>query len=298
MPHNARSEIEEGSTGGARIASHRQRARAALPGRRRAAGRRRAGAGRPRDRGWPDRRPAAGGRRRAGARREHHRSGRRRGLAGPGRPATPISTRATSGRAPRTRMALSQPRWRRRTPTARANWSRRRRARALRLRAALRVRARHGRDPHPSRKPAAACTRICWPVFRALQREWAGRIDLQAVGLVPIEDFARPSGEAIADLVARPGRRAGRLPLHAPRPRSPARAHAGARGRARPRPRPACRRERRSGRRGAAPPRRGGAAPALRGPHPVRPLLLARDAGAGRGRAHAGSGASRPGSPW
>ncbi|MGH6921353.1 MAG: cytosine deaminase [Geminicoccaceae bacterium] len=43
---------------------------------------------------------------------------------------------------------------------------------------------------------------ICWPVFRALQHEWAGRIHLQAVGLVPIEDFAPPSGEAFADHVA------------------------------------------------------------------------------------------------
>ena len=46
---------------------------------------------------------------------------------------------------------------------------------------------------------------ICWPVFRALQQEWAGRIDLQAVGLVPIEDFSQPSGEAFADLVAGQG---------------------------------------------------------------------------------------------
>jgi len=43
---------------------------------------------------------------------------------------------------------------------------------------------------------------ICWPVFSALQKEWAGRIHLQAVGLVPIEDFSRPSVEAFADYVA------------------------------------------------------------------------------------------------
>jgi cytosine deaminase len=43
---------------------------------------------------------------------------------------------------------------------------------------------------------------ICWPVFRSLQKEWAGRIHLQAVGLVPIEDFSQPSGEAFADYVA------------------------------------------------------------------------------------------------
>jgi cytosine deaminase len=44
---------------------------------------------------------------------------------------------------------------------------------------------------------------ICWPVFRALREEWAGRIDLQAVGLIPIEDFStQASGEAFANHVA------------------------------------------------------------------------------------------------
>lgn len=42
----------------------------------------------------------------------------------------------------------------------------------------------------------------CWSVFCALQEEWAGRIHLQAVGLIPIEDFLGPSGEAFADHVA------------------------------------------------------------------------------------------------
>jgi cytosine deaminase len=43
---------------------------------------------------------------------------------------------------------------------------------------------------------------ICWPVFQALRQEWAGRIDLQAVGLIPIEDFSQPFGEIFADHVA------------------------------------------------------------------------------------------------
>jgi cytosine/creatinine deaminase len=43
---------------------------------------------------------------------------------------------------------------------------------------------------------------ICWPVLAVLQQEWAGRIHLQGVGLVPIEDFAQPSAEALADHVA------------------------------------------------------------------------------------------------
>jgi cytosine deaminase len=46
---------------------------------------------------------------------------------------------------------------------------------------------------------------ICWPMFCALQQEWAGRIHLQAVGLVPIEDFLQSSGEAFADHVADQG---------------------------------------------------------------------------------------------
>jgi cytosine deaminase len=43
---------------------------------------------------------------------------------------------------------------------------------------------------------------LCWSVFRALQQEWHGRIHLQAVGLVPIADFAGPCGESLADHVA------------------------------------------------------------------------------------------------
>jgi cytosine/creatinine deaminase len=46
---------------------------------------------------------------------------------------------------------------------------------------------------------------ICWPVFRELQREWAGRIHLQGVALAPIEDFLRPCGETIADHVTEHG---------------------------------------------------------------------------------------------
>jgi cytosine deaminase len=46
---------------------------------------------------------------------------------------------------------------------------------------------------------------ICWQVFRALQREWADRIHLQAVGLVPIENFSQPFGETLADQVTEHG---------------------------------------------------------------------------------------------
>lgn len=43
---------------------------------------------------------------------------------------------------------------------------------------------------------------ISFEVFRQLQQEWAGRIELQAVCLVAIDMFSRPEGEALADLVA------------------------------------------------------------------------------------------------
>ena len=47
--------------------------------------------------------------------------------------------------------------------------------------------------------------RISWPLFAELRAKWAGRIDLQAVALVAIEEMAGPFGEEIADLVARAG---------------------------------------------------------------------------------------------
>jgi cytosine/creatinine deaminase len=44
-----------------------------------------------------------------------------------------------------------------------------------------------------------------WAVFRDLRDEWAGRIDLQATCLAPIDVFGTPHGEKLADLVARSG---------------------------------------------------------------------------------------------
>jgi cytosine deaminase len=43
---------------------------------------------------------------------------------------------------------------------------------------------------------------ISWPVFEALRKEWAGRIELQAVSLVPLQVFGGPEGEALAARVA------------------------------------------------------------------------------------------------
>ena len=46
---------------------------------------------------------------------------------------------------------------------------------------------------------------ISWPVFEALRKEWAGRIELQAVSLVPLQVFGGPDGEAMAARVAAAG---------------------------------------------------------------------------------------------
>lgn len=46
---------------------------------------------------------------------------------------------------------------------------------------------------------------ISFAVFKRLQREWAGRIELQAVSLVPIEVFETPYAETLADLIAKSG---------------------------------------------------------------------------------------------
>ena len=43
---------------------------------------------------------------------------------------------------------------------------------------------------------------ITWPVFEKLRKEWAGRVELQAVSLVPLHVFGTPEGEALADRVA------------------------------------------------------------------------------------------------
>jgi cytosine deaminase len=46
---------------------------------------------------------------------------------------------------------------------------------------------------------------ITWPVFEALRKEWAGRIELQAVSLVPLRLFAEREAEGLADRVAAAG---------------------------------------------------------------------------------------------
>src|SRR5713101_3041771 len=46
---------------------------------------------------------------------------------------------------------------------------------------------------------------ISWPVFRAVREAWAGRIDLQAASIMPMDFFAQPQGEQLADIVAESG---------------------------------------------------------------------------------------------
>jgi cytosine deaminase len=46
---------------------------------------------------------------------------------------------------------------------------------------------------------------ISWPVFRQKRAEWAGRIALQAVALVPLDLYATPFADRMADVVAASG---------------------------------------------------------------------------------------------
>src|SRR5262249_9321274 len=43
---------------------------------------------------------------------------------------------------------------------------------------------------------------ISWPVFEELRKDWAGRIELQAVSLVPLQVFGTREGAALAERVA------------------------------------------------------------------------------------------------
>jgi cytosine/creatinine deaminase len=47
--------------------------------------------------------------------------------------------------------------------------------------------------------------RVSWAVFRELRAEWKGRVELQAVGLVPLTFFRNAWGAELADLVAESG---------------------------------------------------------------------------------------------
>ena len=47
--------------------------------------------------------------------------------------------------------------------------------------------------------------RITWPVFQRLRSDWAGRIALQGVSLVPLEAYGTPFADEMADVVAEAG---------------------------------------------------------------------------------------------
>jgi cytosine deaminase len=90
------------------------------------------------------------------------------------------------------------------TADRQANWS----AADVRARAefALRCAYAHGtvaiRTHIDSLGPQLA---ISWPVFKALRAEWAGRIALQGVALVPLAAYSTPFVEDMADTVAEAG---------------------------------------------------------------------------------------------
>src|SRR5882762_7874000 len=46
---------------------------------------------------------------------------------------------------------------------------------------------------------------VSWSVFMALRDAWAGRIELQAASLMPMDSFAEPQGKRLADIVAQAG---------------------------------------------------------------------------------------------
>ncbi|MCC7049507.1 MAG: cytosine deaminase [Alphaproteobacteria bacterium] len=85
-----------------------------------------------------------------------------------------------------------------------ANWSAR--DVAARMDFGLRASYAHGTvavRTHIDSQPAQAA--ISWPVFAAMREQWRGRIELQAVTIIMVENLAGPYGEELADLLARHG---------------------------------------------------------------------------------------------
>lgn len=71
---------------------------------------------------------------------------------------------------------------------------------------ALRCAESHGtaaiRTHLDSQGPQAAIT---WPIFAALREAWHGRVELQAVGMIPVSGYATVEGEALAARIAAVG---------------------------------------------------------------------------------------------
>ena len=215
---------------------------------------------------------------------------------------TPISTRATSGRARRIRTAPSRRARRRSTPTARRTG----RADDVRARMdfALRCAYAHGtgalRTHLDSLPPQHA---ISWPVFAEMREHWNGRIELQAVALFPIDARRRRRAavpRASRDTVARHGGILGGVTfIGSARTRRPscARPIVPAGDRQRPRPRFPRRREPAPASALARAHRRGGAAPPLPRPDRRRPLLLAGARRRAEDARAPSTGSPRPASP-
>ncbi len=121
---------------------------------------------------------------------------------------TPTSTRATSGRASPTPPATGPVR-------RRSHRSRPHRQLACRRRAAA-----HGLRPRTAYAKGVVAIRthldslapqasISFPVFREMRERWAGRIDLQASSIAPLNIFLTDEGRQLADIVAESGGQAG-----------------------------------------------------------------------------------------
>ncbi len=64
---------------------------------------------------------------------------------------------------------------------------------------------------------------ISFPVFREMRERWAGRIELQASSIAPLDIFLGDEGRALADLVAESGARLGAVTRFAAWPNEPMR---------------------------------------------------------------------------
>ncbi|HSE76996.1 MAG TPA: cytosine deaminase [Alphaproteobacteria bacterium] len=87
----------------------------------------------------------------------------------------------------------------------------------LRMAFALRTAYAHGTAAIRTHIDSAAPQhRISWPVVARMRENWRGRIELQAVTILPIEQLAGTFGDELADLVAKSGGILGGVALPAP----------------------------------------------------------------------------------
>ena len=87
----------------------------------------------------------------------------------------------------------------------------------LRMAFALRAAYAHGTAAIRTHLDSAAPQhRISWPVAARMREEWRGRIELQAVTILPIEQLAGTFGDELADVVVQSGGILGGVALPAP----------------------------------------------------------------------------------